>query len=290
MKQIVLTNNTSLHKGAFPSRNGVNQRRGCLPSSQAPMHSAQLISPVARQPEGSSRPSPGFKIQESVGVVYTPRPKSSLVIKSSDSAPVFDAGERAATEGTSAKVSFALGNVSLTCYPHRETGSQGSVSETCLSCLCQPRHSLSLDKPRRPTIPYKFGRVAARVRFWGRVLTLLTLTATLLLTACEEVEVETTEQTTASPATQSTPQSTSAYKVGLDGKYDPSGLAKRVASAFASDTELAEIDTIYVAQTGSTVILKGTVPNQAILDKMVTIAQSVDGATSVETDRVKVAP
>ena len=136
------------------------------------------------------------------------------------------------------------------------------------------------------------------------LLTFLTITTTLWLTACQQVERETTGQTTLLPATQSEQQLTQetspppsavatsipAFRVGLDGEYDPSGLAKRVASALAEDTELTKMATIYVAQTGSTVILTGTVPNQAVLDKMVTIAQSVDGATSVEADRVQVAP
>ena len=152
------------------------------------------------------------------------------------------------------------------------------------------------------------------------LLTFLTVTVTLLLTACEQVERDTKEQTTPSPATQIEQQPAQdtllsseaelkkqpiqetsssrlevsrtipAFRVGLDGEYDPSGLAKRVASALAEDTELREIDTIYVAQTGSTIILKGLVPNQAVLDKIVTIVQSIDGATEVESNQVKVDP
>ncbi|MDJ0680528.1 MAG: BON domain-containing protein [Xenococcaceae cyanobacterium MO_167.B52] len=155
------------------------------------------------------------------------------------------------------------------------------------------------------------------------LLAFLTVTVTLLPTACKQVEPETKEPTTPSPATQAIQieqqpaqdtllsseaelkkqpiQETSssrlevsrtipAFRVGLDGEYDPSGLAKRVASALAEDTELREIDTIYVAQTGSTIILKGLVPNQAVLDKIVTIVQSVDGATGVETNQVQVDP
>ena len=136
------------------------------------------------------------------------------------------------------------------------------------------------------------------------LLTLLTITATFWLTACQPVERETTRPTTSSLATQREQQLTQetspppsavatsipAFRVGLNGEYDPSGLAKRVASALAEDPELTKIATIYVAQTGSIVIFKGTVPNQAVLDKMVTIAQSVDGATRVEAERVQVAP
>lgn len=77
-------------------------------------------------------------------------------------------------------------------------------------------------------------------------------------------------------------------RVGLNGEYDQSGLAKRVALAFDEDPSLDEINTLYVAQTGGTVVLKGSVPSQDILDKMVSIAGGVSGATSVDTDQVQV--
>ena len=54
-------------------------------------------------------------------------------------------------------------------------------------------------------------------------------------------------------------------RVGLNGEYDQSGLAKRVALAFDQDPQIDDIDTIYVAQTGGTVVLKGKVPSQDIL-------------------------
>lgn len=77
-------------------------------------------------------------------------------------------------------------------------------------------------------------------------------------------------------------------RVGLNGEYDQSGLAKRVALAFDEDSSLDDIETLYVAQTSGTVVLKGSVPDQKILDKMVSVAKRVDGATSVDTDQVTV--
>ncbi len=77
-------------------------------------------------------------------------------------------------------------------------------------------------------------------------------------------------------------------RVGLNGEYDQSGLAKRVALAFDQDPELDDINTLYVAQTGGTVVLKGTVPSQQILNKMVSVARSVSGATGVETNQVSI--
>jgi osmotically-inducible protein OsmY len=77
-------------------------------------------------------------------------------------------------------------------------------------------------------------------------------------------------------------------RVGLNGEYDQSGLAKRVALAFDEDAQLDDIDTLYVAQTGSTVVLKGKVPSQDILSRMVSVARNVNGATSVETNQVSI--
>ncbi|MBE9187449.1 BON domain-containing protein [Microcoleus sp. LEGE 07076] len=83
-------------------------------------------------------------------------------------------------------------------------------------------------------------------------------------------------------------QSIAPAKVGPDGNFDESGLAKRVALAFDGDSEVADIETVYVAQLSSTVVLKGQVPSQAILDKLVAIASSEEGATNVQTDQVTI--
>ena len=83
-------------------------------------------------------------------------------------------------------------------------------------------------------------------------------------------------------------QSIAPAKVGPDGNFDESGLAKRVALAFDGDAEVADIETVYVAQLSSTVVLKGQVPSQEILDKLVAIASAEEGATNVQTDQVTV--
>lgn len=75
-------------------------------------------------------------------------------------------------------------------------------------------------------------------------------------------------------------------RVGLDGGYDQSGLAKRVAQAFDEDPDLDDIETIWVAQTGSTVVLKGKAPAD-VLPKMSSIARGVDGASSVDYSQVE---
>ncbi|MEY3827813.1 MAG: hypothetical protein RLZZ148_2634 [Cyanobacteriota bacterium] len=83
-------------------------------------------------------------------------------------------------------------------------------------------------------------------------------------------------------------KSTPAAKVGLNGEFDESGLAKRVVLAFDEDPNLADEDKLWVAQTGGTVVLKGTVSDQATLTKMVSVASKVSGATDVNTDQVTV--
>lgn len=90
-----------------------------------------------------------------------------------------------------------------------------------------------------------------------------------------------------SPAATTT-ESIPPERVGLHGEYDQSGLAKRVALAFDQDPELDDINTLYVAQTGGTVVLKGKVPSQEILNKMVSVARGVNGATAVETNQVTI--
>jgi osmotically-inducible protein OsmY len=75
-------------------------------------------------------------------------------------------------------------------------------------------------------------------------------------------------------------------RIGLNGEYDQSGLAKRVALAFDQDPDLDDIDTLWVAQTGGTVVLKGQVPSQEILNQMVAVAHAVNGTTDVDTTQV----
>lgn len=83
-------------------------------------------------------------------------------------------------------------------------------------------------------------------------------------------------------------QSIAPAKVGPDGNFDDSGLAKRVALAFDGDSEVANIDTVWVAQLSGTVVLKGQVASQELLDKLVAIASAEEGATGVQTDEVTV--
>lgn len=94
------------------------------------------------------------------------------------------------------------------------------------------------------------------------------------------VEVASTED--------SAPAEVPAERMGLNGEYDQSGLAKRVAAAFDQDSSVADIETVWVAQTSGTVVLKGEVPSQEQLNRLIEIANEQNGATAVDTDQVTV--
>jgi osmotically-inducible protein OsmY len=110
--------------------------------------------------------------------------------------------------------------------------------------------------------------------------------------------LEKSENAQVNPQPQSLPQGSSSTttatqtippeRLGLNGEYDQSGLAKRVALAFDQDSQIDDINTLWVAQTGSTVVLKGKVPNQDILKKMVNVARSVNGTNAVDTTQVSI--
>lgn len=77
-------------------------------------------------------------------------------------------------------------------------------------------------------------------------------------------------------------------RIGLDGEYDLNGLAKRVAKAFEEDPTLQEVSTVYVAQNDSQIILKGTISDQIVLDRLVTVAQNVRGVSKVDISQVEI--
>lgn len=114
-----------------------------------------------------------------------------------------------------------------------------------------------------------------------------TVARSLILRAWEEVQQE---QPQSQPAVAQASQSASIppERLGTDGQFNQSGLAQRVTVAFKNDPQLAQQDKLWVAQTGTTVVLKGQVPNQGVLDRAVAIAQSEPGCTAVETNLVLV--
>ncbi|HEY9697777.1 MAG TPA: BON domain-containing protein [Trichocoleus sp.] len=104
----------------------------------------------------------------------------------------------------------------------------------------------------------------------------------------QQPQAQTGSAATATVSPASTQESIPPERVGLNGEYDQSGLAKRVALAFDQDPGIDDVDTVYVAQTAGTVVLKGKAPSQDLLNKMVSVARGVNGATSVDTSQVTI--
>ncbi|MEM8672668.1 MAG: hypothetical protein AAGF83_02170 [Cyanobacteria bacterium P01_G01_bin.67] len=71
-------------------------------------------------------------------------------------------------------------------------------------------------------------------------------------------------------------------KVGLDGQFDESGLAKRVALAL-DEAGVSDNVGLWVAQTGSTVVLKYNPDAEGLLSQAEQVAKGVDGASAVQT-------
>ncbi len=72
-------------------------------------------------------------------------------------------------------------------------------------------------------------------------------------------------------------------RVGLDGEYDHSGLAKRVVFAFEERFEASELEQLRVLQRGRVIILLGRISNWQLLARLVSVALEVYGASTVET-------
>lgn len=72
-------------------------------------------------------------------------------------------------------------------------------------------------------------------------------------------------------------------KVGLDGSFDESGLAKRVAKAL-DDAGISDNVGLWVAQTGNIVVLKYNPDAESVLEKAKQIAMGVEGAGSVKVE------
>lgn len=76
--------------------------------------------------------------------------------------------------------------------------------------------------------------------------------------------------------------------VGIQGEYDPHGLAKRVAQAFDQHAEIAKIDTLCIIQHGNRINLLGKVANADILHQVIALAKQVEGIKEVDVNQVVV--
>lgn len=76
-------------------------------------------------------------------------------------------------------------------------------------------------------------------------------------------------------------------RVGLNGEYDHSGLAKRVKLKLAQVFGLDQVADLAITQRGRVVILTGKIASPELLDCIVREAIATQGANEVETQGVK---
>ncbi len=110
-------------------------------------------------------------------------------------------------------------------------------------------------------------------------LIILILASFLILTTCKG-----TNQLKIQDSSPSIPPE----RINLNGRYNSSGLAKRVTEALKKDPMLTPVSSIYVVQNGSKIILKGTVSSQIFLDRIITVAGNVRGVTEVDSSQVEI--
>ncbi len=95
----------------------------------------------------------------------------------------------------------------------------------------------------------------------------------------EEEKAATTPQVNVQEA--ATQNSIPPEKVGLDGTFDESGLAKRVAKAL-DDADISDHVGLWVAQKGSTVVLIYNPDAESVLEQAKQVAMTVEGASEVQ--------
>ncbi|MDX2213918.1 MAG: hypothetical protein SFY66_11585 [Oculatellaceae cyanobacterium bins.114] len=76
--------------------------------------------------------------------------------------------------------------------------------------------------------------------------------------------------------------------MGVEGEYDPCGLAKRVALALDRDPIVDDLATLEIIQIGRAIALKGRVAEPSVLSRIVEVASQVDGTDAVDTNQVNV--
>ena len=81
-------------------------------------------------------------------------------------------------------------------------------------------------------------------------------------------------------------------RMNTKGDYDPNALAKKLAQALEQDAILSAFKSnqdIYVAQSGSKIILKGRVRegDQSTIQRITNIAYNIEGVTEVDTSQLQ---
>ncbi|MEB3359344.1 MAG: hypothetical protein VKK04_21640 [Synechococcales bacterium] len=77
-------------------------------------------------------------------------------------------------------------------------------------------------------------------------------------------------------------------KMGVEGEFDPAGLAKRVAIAFDADPLIKDVQDMTIVQVSRAIVLQGKAPDELTLHRMVEIASKVDGTDVVDTSQATV--
>jgi osmotically-inducible protein OsmY len=117
------------------------------------------------------------------------------------------------------------------------------------------------------------------MKFKFATLTSLSIVVLILLTSCNKSNTQLIKDSNSSIPIE---------KIGLNGEYDPSGLAKKVVAALKQDSLLGEKPTVYVAQKGNIIVLKGRVSDRPTLEKIVNITRNVEGVFDIDTSQVTV--
>ena len=76
-------------------------------------------------------------------------------------------------------------------------------------------------------------------------------------------------------------------RVGLNGEYDHSGLAKRVWRSLQAELSAIELEALRVTQRGKVVVLMGSLTATTEIERLIAIALAVEGAISVETTGIR---
>ena len=78
-------------------------------------------------------------------------------------------------------------------------------------------------------------------------------------------------------------------RIGIDGRYTESGLATRISQSLREDEILLALDydnSVYVAQTGRKIVLKGAVTDQYTFERVVNIARATKGVKEVDAEQI----
>lgn len=74
--------------------------------------------------------------------------------------------------------------------------------------------------------------------------------------------------------------------VGIQGEYDPQGLAKRVAQRFDQHPQVSKIETLCIIQNGARISLLGKIDDGVLLQQVIDLAKQVSGTKGVDVSQV----